>query len=63
MKPLSPGSLVSRAEIKDILGVSRQRVLQLTEGEDFPRPIDVLEDGRRPVWRRMDIENWKKARK
>ena len=48
--------LVGLTEIAEILGISRQRVGQLAEGDDFPEPISVLAAGR--VWKRTDIEAW-----
>lgn len=45
--------LVSRVEIADMLGVSKQRVHQLTERPDF------LGIGK--VWLRDDVEAWATA--
>lgn len=47
--------LVGLTEIAD-LGVSRQRVDQLAQGDDFPEPVSVLAAGR--VWKRADVEAW-----
>jgi predicted DNA-binding transcriptional regulator AlpA len=45
------------AEIAEMIGVSRQRVAQLTESyEDFPRPEVELTGGR--VWSRTAVETW-----
>jgi predicted DNA-binding transcriptional regulator AlpA len=45
------------AEIAEMLGVTRQRVAQLTETyEDFPKPEVELSGGR--VWSRTAIETW-----
>jgi predicted DNA-binding transcriptional regulator AlpA len=49
-------NLVGVAEIADLLGVSRQRVDQLAERDDFPNPAAVLAAGR--IWKRADIEAW-----
>lgn len=59
-KPTAPGSLVSRAELQEILGVSRQRVKAMDD--QLPAPLDVVENGRRPIWRRSAIEKWKAQR-
>ena len=49
--------LAGTAEIAAMLGVSRQRVQQLTARADFPEPYDVLAAGRR-IWQRADVEAW-----
>ena len=51
--------LAGTAEIAVMLGVSRQRVQQLTARGDFPEPYDVLLGGR--VWLRSDVEAWARA--
>lgn len=49
--------LMGTAEIAALLGVSRQRVLQLlSERDDFPRPAAVLTMGK--VWAADDIRRW-----
>ncbi|BCY08616.1 AlpA family transcriptional regulator [Actinoplanes sp. L3-i22] len=48
--------LVGQGEIRERLGVSRQRVQQLAERDDFPEPYQVLMMGR--LWRASDIECW-----
>jgi prophage regulatory protein len=48
--------LMAAAEIRQRLGLSRQRVYQLTQRPDWPRPYDELVVGK--VWRREDIEAW-----
>jgi prophage regulatory protein len=48
--------LMAAAEIRLRLGVSRQRVYQLTQRPDWPRPYDELIVGK--VWRRQDIGTW-----
>jgi predicted DNA-binding transcriptional regulator AlpA len=48
--------LVSTVEIATMLGVSRQRVDQLTRNEGFPEPAAELAIGR--VWERADVEAW-----
>lgn len=52
--------LVGAAEIGRMLGVSRQRVQQLTRRKDFPEPEVVLAAGK--IWKRTDIEKWAHAR-
>lgn len=51
--------LVGVAEIAALLGVSRQRVHQLTKLDGFPEPEVVLTAG--TVWKRDDVERWAKA--
>ena len=46
-------------EIELALGVSRQRVQQLVNRDDFPRPLERLAMG--AVWRRRDVERWARA--
>lgn len=47
---------MGQAEIADRLGVSRQRVQQLTNKPNWPDPFDVLAMGK--VWWIKDIEQW-----
>lgn len=51
--------LMGAAEIEKRLGVSRQRVYQLTTRADWPVPYDELAMGK--VWRIEDIEVWVRA--
>jgi prophage regulatory protein len=51
--------LVGAAEIQRMLGVSRQRVTQLTQRPDFPEPTVVLARG--AVWHTEDIVAWAEA--
>lgn len=51
--------LVGAAEIGRMLGVSRQRVQQLINRDDFPKPDVVLEMGK--VWKRADVVAWAHA--
>lgn len=44
------------AEIAARLNLSRQRVTQLTNRPDWPRPYDRLAVGR--VWATADVEAW-----
>ncbi len=59
-----PPELVAAAEIADMLGVSRQRVSQLT-GDDapfgFPEPWVRLRMGK--VWLASDVRAWAAARR
>ncbi|WP_436535499.1 helix-turn-helix transcriptional regulator [Actinoplanes sp. HUAS TT8] len=48
--------LFGSAEIGERIGVSRQRVQQLAERDDFPEPYQELRMGR--VWLEHDIELW-----
>jgi predicted DNA-binding transcriptional regulator AlpA len=48
--------LVGAAEIARLLGVSRQRVTQLTSRQDFPEPVAVLAMGK--VWLLDDVGAW-----
>lgn len=53
-------TFVGAAEIALLLGVSRQRVTQLTSRPDFPRPVATLAMGK--IWRLDDVEEWSDAR-
>lgn len=48
--------LVGTAEIGEMLGVTRQRVHQLTQRGDFPAPVAHLAMGK--IWERSAIEQW-----
>lgn len=49
--------IVGSAEIGRMLGgLSRQRIQQLVNRDDFPKPDAVLEMGK--VWKREDVEQW-----
>jgi hypothetical protein len=48
--------LMGQAEIADRLGVSRQRVQQLTAKPNWPAPFDTLAMGK--VWWIKDVEEW-----
>jgi prophage regulatory protein len=51
-----PPRLVGAHEIRDLLGVSRQRVYQMAGRSDFPRPVATLAQGK--VWSADDVEQW-----
>lgn len=48
--------IVGAAEIAELLGVSRQRVDQLTRRPEFPAPVAELASGR--FWVRGEVERW-----
>lgn len=52
--------LVGTAEVAELLGLTRQRVQQLTRDADFPAPIAKLSAGW--IWRRSDVEQWLRDR-
>jgi predicted DNA-binding transcriptional regulator AlpA len=51
--------LMGAAEIQRRLGVSRQRVTQLVDRDDFPAPYQHLSMGR--VWWEADVDRWIRA--
>jgi len=51
--------LVGVAEMALMLGVTRQRVQQLTQRPDFPAPAHRLIMGN--AWRLVDFTDWAKA--
>jgi predicted DNA-binding transcriptional regulator AlpA len=50
--------LVTGAEAARRLGISRERVRQLAQRDDFPEPVGRL--GSYTVWRWRDVERWAK---
>jgi prophage regulatory protein len=48
--------LAGAHEVRDLLGVSRQRVYQLARRSDFPKPVAVLAQGK--LWLVNEIEDW-----
>ena len=50
--------LVTGAEAGRRLGVSRQRIKQLSETESLAFPAPVGKVGQATVWRWADIEKW-----
>lgn len=50
------GHLMGLTEIAELLGVSRQRVHQLSKSPDFPEPTARLSAGL--IWEREAIEAW-----
>jgi len=47
------------AEIAELMGVSRQRVHQITQRPDFPEPVARLVAGH--IWDAADVRRWIKA--
>ena len=57
---LDMGQLAGAAEIGRMLGgISRQRVQQIVNSDDFPAPEAELDMGK--VWKRADVEAWAAA--
>jgi prophage regulatory protein len=48
--------LYAAREVTDRLGISRQRLSQLMQRDDFPEPIEKLHAGY--IWLAEDIERW-----
>ena len=48
--------LIGAHEIRDMLGVSRQRVYQLAGQSGFPKPVATLAQGK--VWAVEEVEIW-----
>lgn len=52
--------LVGVSEIARLLGVSRQRAVQVVRDyADFPAPVSSLASGR--IWERESVESWVRA--
>lgn len=47
---------VGVAEVAELLGISRQRVVTLSKRDDFPAPVQRLTSG--PIWRRGDLSTF-----
>lgn len=58
LKEVQP--LAGSGEIAALLGVSRQRVSQLSKAVDWPAPVAVL--GLGAVWRTDDVRRWAHVR-
>ena len=56
MPSRDPLDLLGAAEIAALLGVSRQRVTQLTHTPGFPEPALRLKMG--TLWHAQDIRDW-----
>lgn len=56
-----PPELVAAAEIAEMLGLSRQRISQLTASPDFPKPWTELRMGK--IWLAADVREWAAKRK
>lgn len=51
--------LLGASDVAALLGVSRQRVHQLADAPDFPKPAASVGTSRRQrVWTRAAIEKW-----
>jgi len=48
--------LIGAHEIRDLLGVSRQRVYQLAGQSGFPKPVATLAQGK--IWAVDEVETW-----
>ena len=53
---VKPPPVLAAAEIAQLLGLSRQRVTQLSAKPDFPAPIAILSVGK--IWAYDDIKDW-----
>jgi len=58
---LEPDELMGATDVARLLGVSRQRVYQLSSEAAFPAPAAHLARG--AVWSRADVEAWSERRK
>ena len=52
----SQPTVVAMAELIDMLGVSKTRVVQLIASPGFPEPIAVLKAGK--IWSYTDVTTW-----
>ena len=56
---MSEVPVVAAAEVAAMLGVSRQRVTQLTAKTGFPAPVTTLSVGK--IWSYDDVRSWAEA--
>lgn len=56
--PVPPPDVLGVSEIAELLGVTRQRVLQLCAAPGFPEPT-VLKGAK--IWDRTDVLEWMRA--
>lgn len=54
------GGIIGRPELRELWGVSKQRIEQLTDMPGFPEPVGS--SGRSPVWLKDEVEAWRKNR-
>lgn len=54
-------ALVGATDVARMLGISRQRVYQLTGSASFPETVAHLARG--AMWRRRDVEEWQARRR
>lgn len=50
------GGLVGTVDLRDRLGLSRQRISEVVRSPDFPKPFTYA-DGR-PLWLGQEIDYW-----
>lgn len=58
---MSTDDLLTGGDVSRLLGISRQRLSQLRDGEGFPRPLRKM--GSAHVWRWQDIQAWLETRR
>lgn len=49
--------LLGTLDVAEVLGISRQRVVQLAKRSDFPAPVAIV-NKRIRVWDRAQVEQW-----
>jgi predicted DNA-binding transcriptional regulator AlpA len=54
----SDDQLVSMVDIARLLGVTKQRVTQITEDPSLGFPAPAERRGKRRLWRRSEVETW-----
>jgi len=61
---VNTNELIGAAEVAEIIGLSHATSVTtyLKRYPDFPRPVVDLSRSRVRLWRRQDIEDWRKQR-
>jgi len=53
--------LIGTFDVAELLGVSRQRLGQLTAKPGFPQPVGIV-NGHTRIWDRAQVEQWARER-
>lgn len=48
--------LLRLSDVAEVLGVSEVHARELTERDDFPKPLRLLFSGQ--IWRRAEVDRW-----
>ena len=60
--PTDPLAIVSRYEIAEMVGITRQGVATVIDHADFPPPVCLIGKNQAPIFWRRDVEAFKRER-